>query len=143
MSDALPAGPADPPSPGRADAALNAVDSVLVACLCAGWCDTCTAYRETLAAAARQHPQLRFAWIDIEDDSDALGDAALDIENFPTLMLLRAGRPLFHGTVLPHAATLARMLEALAGNALAAGDAGQVPDSMAAAVWRLGPLRPV
>jgi thiol-disulfide isomerase/thioredoxin len=118
-------------------------DTVLVACLCAAWCDTCTAYRSTLAAAARNHPQLRFAWIDIEDDSDALGDAALDIENFPTLMLLRGGRPLFHGTVLPHAATLARMLEALEQGSLAAGDAAQVPPAMAAAVWRLGPQRPV
>jgi hypothetical protein len=118
-------------------------DSMLVACLCAGWCDTCTAYRSTLAMAAQSHPQLRFAWIDIEEDSDALGDAALDIENFPTLMLLRGGRPLFHGTVLPHAATLARMLDAVADGTLAAGDAAQVPPAMAAAVWRLGPQRPV
>lgn len=118
-------------------------DRVTVACLCAGWCGTCTTYRDTLATVAQEHPQLQFAWIDIEDDSDALGDAALDIENFPTLMLLRGGRPLFHGTVLPHAATLKRMLEALADGSLAAGDAAQVPQAMAAAVWRLAPERPL
>ncbi|HSW04204.1 thioredoxin family protein [Aquabacterium sp.] len=118
-------------------------EATLVACLCAAWCGTCTSYRGTLAAAAAAHPELHFAWIDIEDDSDALGEAALDIEDFPTLMLLRAGRPLFHGTVLPHAGTLARLLAALAEHSLAPGDAARVPPAMAAAVWRLAPLRPV
>ncbi len=120
-----------------------ATDDLLVACLCAGWCTTCAAYRATLAEVAAAHPGLRFAWIDIEDDSDALGDAALDIENFPTVMLLRAGRVLFHGTVLPHAATLHRLLDALRSDALAPGDAATVPAEMAAAVWRLGPQRPI
>lgn len=116
---------------------------ITVACLCAAWCATCTGYRRTLAQLAATHPGLRFAWIDIEDDADALGDAALEIENFPTLMLLREGRVLFHGTVLPHPATLERMLQALADHALAPGDAAQVPASMAAAVWRLAPQRPL
>jgi len=116
-------------------------DDVLVACLCAAWCHTCTTYRRTLAAVAAGRPGLRFAWIDIEDDADALGDDALDIETFPTLMLLRAGRPLFYGPLLPHAATLARLLDTLADDSLAPGAAAQVPPAMAAAVWRLAPQR--
>ena len=116
-------------------------DDLLVACLCAAWCHTCTAYRETLQAVARQRPELRFAWIDIEDDADALGDDALDIETFPTLMLLRAGRPLFHGPLLPHAATLTRLLDSLAADTRLTGAAAAVPPAMAAAVWRLAPLR--
>lgn len=116
-------------------------DDVLVACLCAAWCHTCTAYRATLVAVAAQHPGLRFAWIDIEDDADALGDDALDIETFPTLMLLRAGRPLFHGALLPHAATLTRLLDTLAAGSLAPGAAAGVPAAMAEAVWRLAPQR--
>jgi thiol-disulfide isomerase/thioredoxin len=129
------------PSPERSDAALSTPD-LLVACLCAGWCTTCTAYRPVFDDLARQHPALRFAWIDIEDDADALGDDALDIETFPTVMVLRGGRPLFHGTVLPHAATLQRLIEALAADALALGGAAQVPRAMAAAVWQLGTMRP-
>ncbi|OYU74264.1 MAG: thiol reductase thioredoxin [Burkholderiales bacterium PBB5] len=117
--------------------------NVLVACLCAGWCTTCDAYRPLLAELAAQRPALRFAWIDIEDDADALGDDALDIENFPTVMVLRDARVLFHGTLLPHAATLARLLDALAEDALAPGAAAQVPPAMAAAVWALGPQRPL
>ena len=116
-------------------------DDVLVACLCAAWCHTCTAYRSTLAAVAAARPGLRFAWIDIEDDADALGDDALDIETFPTLMLLRAGRPLFHGPLLPHAATLTRLLDTLATDSLAPGAAAGVPLAMATAVWRLAPQR--
>lgn len=118
-------------------------DELLVACLCAGWCTTCAAYRPVLAGLAAERPGLRFAWIDIEDDADALGEEALDIENFPTVMLLRGGRPLFHGTLLPHASTLARLLDALAADALAPGAAAQVPPAMAAAVWRLAPQRPL
>jgi thiol-disulfide isomerase/thioredoxin len=112
---------------------------LLVACLCAGWCTTCDAYRPVLADVAAQRPGMHFAWIDIEDDADALGDDSLDIETFPTVMVLRAGRPLFHGTLLPHAGTLLRLLDSLQAGATAAGSA--VPPAMAAAVWRLGPQR--
>ncbi len=115
-------------------------DQLLVACLCAAWCTTCDAYRPVLAAVAAQHPRMRFAWIDIEDDADALGDDALDIATFPTLMVLRGGRPLFHGALLPHAGTLSRLLASLATGA---GAGSAVPPAMAAAVWRLGPQRPL
>jgi thioredoxin 1 len=121
-------------------------DTLLVACLCAGWCTTCDAYRPVLAGLAASRPELNFAWIDIEDDADALGDEALDIESFPTLMVLRGGRPLFFGTLLPHAGTLARLLDTLGadgGQALAPGAAASVPATMAAAVWALGPQRPL
>lgn len=120
---------------------MTADDDVRVACLCAGWCNTCTAYQATLAEVAAAWPQIRFAWIDIEDDADALGDDALDIENFPTVMVQRAGEVLFFGTLLPHAATLQRTLEALRDGNLAAGS--PVPAGMAQAVWRLGPQRPI
>lgn len=86
---------------------------LLIACLCADWCTTCQAYEATFTAVARAHPEARFVWIDIEQHSDTLGDAALDIESFPTLLLLRGPVPLFYGTVLPHAGTLDRMVAAV------------------------------
>jgi thiol-disulfide isomerase/thioredoxin len=87
-------------------------EALTVACLCAGWCVACKAYVATFAQVAQAHPDVCFTWIDIEDHSDALGDEALDIENFPTLMLLKgqAPWPLFLGTVMPHAGTLERMV---------------------------------
>lgn len=97
-----------------------AAEMPTVACLCAAWCTTCQAYAATFAQVARAHPGAHFVWIDIEDHSDALGDEALDIENFPTLMLLQGDTPLFFGTVLPHAATLSRMVQAAEDGSLAA-----------------------
>jgi thiol-disulfide isomerase/thioredoxin len=87
-------------------------ESLTVACLCAGWCVACKSYAATFAQVAQAHPDVCFTWIDIEDHSDALGDEALDIENFPTLLLLKgqAPQPLFLGTVMPHAGTLERMV---------------------------------
>ena len=93
--------------------------ALLIACLCADWCTTCQAYEATFAEVARTHPTARFVWIDIEAHSDTLGDAALDIENFPTVMLLRGTTPLFFGTLLPHASTLSRTISAAQAGALA------------------------
>jgi thioredoxin 1 len=84
----------------------------LVACLCAAWCRTCNEYRPTFAAAAHAHPDMRFAWIDIEDHSDALGPLALDIDDFPTLLIARGSALRFLGPVLPHGETLLRTIEA-------------------------------
>ena len=88
---------------------------LLVACLCAEWCGSCRDYRATFDALSAQFSgQADFAWIDIEDESDALGDP--DIENFPTLLLADAGGLRFLGAVTPHAATAERLVQnALAG----------------------------
>jgi thioredoxin 1 len=93
---------------------ISAAEPLLVACLCAQWCRTCDAYRDTLVATRdgmRQgHPEaaLRFVWVDIEDESELVGD--LDIEDFPTLLLARGDRVLFFGPVLPHAQTIDRLV---------------------------------
>ena len=94
---------------------------LLVACLCAQWCRTCDAYRDTLVvvrdtlAAAHPEAAMRFAWVDIEDESELVGE--LDIEDFPTLLLARDDQVLFFGPLLPHAQTLERLLRgALAGD---------------------------
>jgi len=89
---------------------------LLVACLCAEWCGSCRDYRATFEALSAQFSgQADFAWIDIEDESDALGDP--DIENFPTLLLADAGGLRFLGAVTPHAATAERLVKnALAGS---------------------------
>ena len=88
---------------------------LLVACLCAEWCGSCRDYRATFDALAAQFSgEADFAWIDIEDESDALGDP--DIENFPTLLLADGGSLRFLGAVTPHAAAAERLVRnALAG----------------------------
>ena len=84
----------------------------LVACLCAGWCRTCDEVRPAFVALARERPDMRVAWIDIEDEADALGPLALEVENFPTLLVAKGPEVRFYGTVLPHAATIARTVDA-------------------------------
>jgi len=90
-----------------------------VACLCAAWCVACREYGPTFAALAAQFgADADFAWIDIEDDADALGD--LDIENFPTLLIADAGAARFFGTVMPQASAAERLIRgALAGSLVA------------------------
>ena len=103
--------PASEPDGAPADATQSGTRARwLVACLCAAWCRTCDDYRPLFAAVAREHPDMRFSWIDIETESDALG--ALEVEDFPTLLIAEGTGLRFYGPLLPHAATLARTLQA-------------------------------
>ena len=82
----------------------------VVACLCAGWCDVCKQYRAGFDALALQYPEHQFVWIDIEDQSDLIGD--LDVENFPTILMHRGDTVAFYGTRMPEPRQVARLLEA-------------------------------
>ena len=82
-----------------------------VTCLCAEWCDTCVQYRPGFLELAKRFPQCEFHWLDIEDDADAVGD--VEVENFPTIRVTRAGQVLFHGTQLPIHEHLRKLLEKL------------------------------
>lgn len=83
--------------------------SWLIACLCAQWCNTCTAYTSSFAQLAEKYPEVAFVWIDIEDQADLVGD--LDIENFPTLLIQHGQQVQFFGTVLPEIALAERLLQ--------------------------------
>lgn len=94
-------------------------ERLLVACLCADWCGSCREYRPTFEALAVQFAgEAEFAWIDIEDESDALGDP--DIENFPTLLVADAKSLRFLGAVAPQAATIERLVRSAIEGALPA-----------------------
>ncbi|THC40337.1 thioredoxin family protein [Massilia sp. Mn16-1_5] len=84
----------------------------VVACLCAAWCGTCGSYRAAFEELAARHPDKTFAWIDIEDQADVVGD--LDVENFPTLLLQQGDTVAFFGTTLPDAALAERLVQAQA-----------------------------
>jgi len=59
----------------------------IVACLCAAWCDVCTTYYPKFDALAKQHPEVLFLCIDVEDQANLVGD--FNVENFPTLLVQR------------------------------------------------------
>jgi thioredoxin-like negative regulator of GroEL len=83
----------------------------LVVCLCAAWCGVCREWRPLFDAAAAAHAGLRFQWVDVEDEADALGE--VDIETFPTLLIARAGEPRFYGPLPPSRAQLERLIASL------------------------------
>ena len=83
---------------------------MLVCCLCADWCSNCREYRATFAAIERQFEDVRFRWIDIEDESELVGD--VDIDDFPMLLIATAGEPRFFGPLMPQREVLARLVEA-------------------------------
>jgi thioredoxin 1 len=82
-----------------------------VICLCAEWCNVCREWRAAFNEAAAARPDVNFAWVDIEDESDAMGD--VDIETFPTVLVGRGAEALFLGPVQPSAAQLSRLVGSL------------------------------
>jgi thioredoxin-like negative regulator of GroEL len=103
-----------------------------VVCLCAEWCGACREWRDTFTQVAAAHPQLRFAWVDVEDEAEAMGD--IDIETFPTVLIAREQQPLFLGPVQPSGAQLARLIASLRENP---SPSPVLPDGAAALMTRL------
>ena len=85
-----------------------------VICLCAEWCGVCREWRDAFAQAAAAHPEMRFAWVDVEDEAEAMGD--VDIETFPTLLIAREDEAFFLGSLPPSAAQVGRLIASLQAN---------------------------
>ena len=79
-------------------------------CYCAEWCDVCGAYRDGFFALAGRFPQAEFRWVDIEDHPPEF-----EVENFPTIEVLRGGETLFRGPQPPNHDLLERLLRELLG----------------------------
>jgi thioredoxin 1 len=82
-----------------------------VTCLCAEWCDVCREYRPGFLALAERFPRAKFAWLDVEDDAEEVGER--EVENFPTLLVVREGAELFYGPLPPQHEHLRRLLHSL------------------------------
>jgi thiol-disulfide isomerase/thioredoxin len=83
-----------------------------VACLCAQWCGSCRDYRRVFDEVADAFPDMRFEWIDIEDQADLVDP--VEVENFPTLLIAAGDGARFFGPLMPHKETLVRLLRAQA-----------------------------
>ncbi|MDO8450989.1 MAG: thioredoxin family protein [Rhodoferax sp.] len=91
--------------------------SVLVVCLCAEWCGVCNDYRSRFSQVQFTFPQVRFVWVDVEDEADLLHP--LDVENFPTLLIAVGDAPRFFGPLTPQVETLERLIRAQIADASA------------------------
>lgn len=108
-------------------------DSWQVICLCAAWCGVCRDWRPMLRDLAGAHPEWHVAWVDIEDQDEAMGD--VDVETFPTLLVAEGGEPRFFGPVPPSAPQLERLVQRLQARA-----EPTVPAGVAALLRRLQPV---
>jgi thioredoxin 1 len=86
-------------------------DPVTVVCLCAAWCGVCRDWRPAFEQLARRRTDLRFAWVDVEDEDEAMGE--VEVENFPSVLIARGAQALFLGPVAPSMHGLERLVEAL------------------------------
>lgn len=89
-----------------------------VICLCADWCGLCRDYQGVFAQMAARYSKSRFAWLDIEDQADLVGD--LEVDTFPTLLIADAQGTRFFGPLTPHPETLSRLLDSLERSSLQA-----------------------
>lgn len=112
-----------------------ATSPLVVVALCADWCGTCRDFQQVLHRLAEARPEIVFAWADIEDDAELVGD--IDVESFPTLAVFRAGQALHYGVSLPQEGLVARMIDTLAMRA--AEPAQGMPEAVEAlARWTAG-----
>lgn len=81
----------------------------IVACLCADWCGACREYKPLFDSLARKFPNVRFLWVDVEDEADLIDP--IEVEDFPTILIAKDQHPLFFGTVLPHTETVERLIQ--------------------------------
>jgi thioredoxin 1 len=86
-----------------------------VICLCAEWCGVCRQWEPVFDALATERPDAAFAWVDVEDEDEAMGD--VEVETFPTLLIAHRGRALFLGPVQPSPSQVSRLLAGLQAQA--------------------------
>ncbi len=92
------------------------MEPLLVACLCAQWCGVCRDWRQRFDALAAQSPPgvpMRWAWIDVEDRADELGD--YEPPDFPVLALQRGGDLLYCAPLPQQPGLWLRLIATLAG----------------------------
>ena len=86
-----------------------------VICLCADWCGVCRDWRPVFQQAAQAHPEWQFAWVDVEDEDEAMG--GIDITTFPSVLVTRGSAALFCGPIAPSQGALERLVTGLAEQA--------------------------
>ena len=100
----------------------SAPSELLITCLCAQWCGTCTEYHPLFTSLQAEFADARFLWVDVEDEADLVDP--MEVENFPTLLIARGDSATFFGTVTPHLETLRRLIQSSAADgAVAVRDA--------------------
>ncbi len=81
-----------------------------VACLCADWCGSCRDYQQRFEQVGRTFAGAQFVWVDIEDQADLVDP--IEVDNFPTVLVVVDGAVRFFGSITPQTETLQRLVQA-------------------------------
>lgn len=98
-------------APDREDTFAARDDALLIVALCAQWCGTCREFRPLLERHVAGRNDCAVRWCDIEDEAELLGD--VDVEDFPTLLIIRGEQVCYFGTSLPLEPVVAQLLRAV------------------------------
>lgn len=102
------------------DLPTPASQPMTVACLCAQWCVACREWSPVFTQLASDHANHHWVSVDIEDHD------GLEVENFPTLLILDSNQDLcFWGTVVPRAEAWLRLIQAAQTGQLRPAATGQ------------------
>lgn len=121
--------------PSRCVAVMADATDLLVVCLCAEWCGVCRDYRSRFDQVQSHFPQVRFLWVDVEDQAELVDP--LEVDDFPTLLIGCGDRPVFFGPVRPQAEALERLLQDRIDSATGGAQLPVLSDTVAALLPRL------
>lgn len=111
---------------------MSSESELLVVCLCAEWCGVCREYQARFEQVQARLAGVQFRWIDIEEQADLVDP--VEVDDFPTVLILRGSTPVFFGTVRPQAEALERLVrDRLAG----AGPSAPIPREVSDLAQRL------
>lgn len=108
---------------------------LLLVCLCAEWCGVCRDFRSRFDQVQARFPQVRFEWVDVEDQADLVDP--LEVDDFPTVLIGSGDAPVFFGPVRPQAEALERLLRDRIDSAQAGEQLPIVADAVASLLLRL------
>lgn len=124
--------PSSSPNEGPRQTAPDNTDFWVV-CLCADWCHICRDWQHKFDPLVAAHATARALWLDIEDER--FDDLNLDIETFPTLLIMRRDTALFLGPVPPVDEHINRLIAHCAQqDVTTSGTAAE--QALAAHVWK-------
>lgn len=105
----------------------------MVVCFCADWCSTCREFRDLWHILAHHYEGVMFRWIDVEDEPDWLGD--IEIESFPTIVVIGDGTLRFAGGAVPNRMRLMQLIDHGLSDASAKGQWPTAWRSVAQRLW--------
>jgi thioredoxin 1 len=76
--------------------------------LCAEWCGVCRDLKGMFEELSAIQPSVHWTWVDVEDHSEIFDD--LELDTFPSLLVMLNKRPWFFGSIEPRKEVVLRIV---------------------------------